>query len=257
MPQSEKSSDDILLAIRRLEAVTAIQNIMGHYEQLHLNLVETARTGRECFATWREDCSLEISDWGCIFGPEGICAFWESMNPPEKRGAIFYHALATPVMEIAGNGETAKVTWASPGFETMPGFGTPDGQAKSYWCWGRYGCDFIRNPETGEWRIWHMKWFRTIRNDFYKSWYDDAKNTLVGSPRKGGGFQHPDKRPSVFHEPYADDKIPHPFPSTPQPYRDYDGDFRWVFGGEQQEQFYGVSYPAYEKLYNVNYPTRV
>lgn len=240
--------------LERLQAVTAIQNCMGYYETIHITSHEIWRTP-ECFALWRQDCSVEVSDWGCFFGPDAIKGFWESMKPKTIRDGIFWHALATPVIEVAGDGKTAKVVWFSPGFETMPPFEGETQGHKSYWCWGKYGIDFIKNPETGEWKIWHMKWFRTIRNDFYTDWYTDSQNSLTGMP--GKGYEHEDRYPSVFHEPYTAGKIPHPFPITPEPYESYDGSFRWIFGGPEYEEKYGVTYPPYEKLYNINYPDDV
>jgi hypothetical protein len=240
------------LEIERLQAVTAIQNCMGHYETVHITPMENSRTP-ECFAMWRPDCSCEVSDWGCIFGPEAMKRFWEVQTGDELRGGIFFHTLTTPIIQVAGNGKTAKVTWASPGFETMPPF-DKNGAYKSFWCWGKYGMDFIKNPETGEWKIWHMKWFRTIRSDFYKSWYDDAKETLVGMPGPSGGMELDGRLPSVFHRPYSPDEVPHPFPIDPEPYETYDGDFRWLFGGPEYEKKYNVNYPGYEKKYNVDYP---
>ena len=251
-----KKDFDMQLELERVQAVTAIQNVMSHYECVHLNPAYNSHS-TECFAMWRPDCSCEVSDWGCVFGPEAIQKFWDAQTADDCRGGIFFHTLCTPCIEVAGNGKTAKVTWASAGFETMPA-GVMADEAKSFWCWGKYGMDFIKNPETGEWKIWHMKWFRQIRNDFYTDWYNDSKNTLVGFPGKNGGaFEMEGVRPSVFHRPYQFDEIPHPFPITPKPYYDYDGDFRWIFGDEETEKKYNVIYPGYEKYYNVNYPEKI
>lgn len=244
------------LELERLKAVTAIQNCMAHYETVHIS-TEFDSMSTECFAMWRPDVSCEVSDWGCVFGPDALQKFWDEQTAECVNGGIFFHTLCTPCIEVAGDCKTAKVIWASAGFETMPA-GVMADEAKSFWCWGKYGMDFIRNPETGEWKIWHMKWFRQIRNDYYVDWYKDSKNTLKGFPGKqGGGFQHPDCRPSVFHRPYSAESAPHPFPWTPKPYEHYNGDFRWIYGGEELEKKFGVTYPAYEKYYNVNYPENI
>ena len=250
-----KEIEELKHEIERLKAINAIQNCMAHYETVHLNPMYIYLTP-ECFAMWRPDVSCEVSDWGCVFGPEAMTAFWKAQTAPDCRGGIFFHTLCTPAIEVAGNGKTAKVTWASAGFETMPA-GVMSDEAKSFWCWGKYGMDFIKNPETGEWKIWHMKWFRAIRSDFYKDWYNDSKNTMTGMPGQGGAFEMEGVQPSVFHRPFRFDEVPHPFPIDPKPYYDYDGDFRWIFGNEELEKEYDVKYPPYEKLYNVNYPEKV
>jgi hypothetical protein len=241
--------------IERLQAINAIQCCMAHYETIHISPEENWRTP-DCFALWRKDVAVEVSDWGCFFGPEAVKGFWSCQTAENNNGAIFFHTLATPAIQVAGDCKTAKVTWASPGFETMPPLPGLSDEFKCFWCWGKYGIDFIKNPQTGEWKIWHMKWFRTIRSDFYTDWYNDSAKTLKGMP--GPGFQTPDLKPSVFHEPYSIEKIPHPFPIDPQPYETYDGSFRWLYGDDEYEQKYGVHYPEeYQPLYNMNYPNVV
>ena len=65
-----------------------------------------------------------------------------------KNGSIFFHTLATPCIQVAGDGKTAKVTWASPGFEADCGKNVMDGSDHmAVWCWGKYGVDFIKNPK--------------------------------------------------------------------------------------------------------------
>ncbi len=240
--------------IERVKAVSAINACMAHYEEVHLNPDYISRS-TEAFAMWRPDVSAEVSDWGCVFGPDAMQKFWDSQTGEDLRGGVFFHTVCTPAIVVAGDGRTAKATFHSAGFETMPA-GIMSPEAKSFWAWGKYGLDFIKNPDTGEWKIWHFKWFRTIRSDFYTDWYTDSKNTIKGQP--GKSFEHPDVKPSVFHRPYQYDEIPHPFPCTPEPYDSYDGSFRWLFGGEELEKKYGVEYPEeYKNLYNVNYPDPV
>ena len=241
--------------LERQKAVNEIQQVMAHYEAVHLNPAYIARS-IECFADWRDDISADVSDWGCFFGYDAVKGFWESQTGDDLRGGIFFHTLCSPCIQVAGDGKTAKATWMSAGFETMPA-GIMADEAKSFWCWGKYGIDFIKNPETGEWKIWHFKWFRTIRSDFYKDWYYDSANTMKGQP--GGGYEHPGRKPSYYFRPYRFDEIPAPFPMDPEPYEHYNGDFRWPFGGKELEEKYGVKYPEgeYEKYYNVNYPENI
>jgi len=248
---------ELKLEIDRLKAVQEIKNCMAHYETVHIQPGEIWKTP-ECFALWRPDVSCEVSDWGCFFGPEAVEKFWKAQKADELRGGIFFHSLCTPAIQVAGNCKTAKATWHTVGFETMPPFDFEEVKEYScFWCFGKYGIDFIRNPDTGEWKIWHFKYFRIIRNRYETNWYDDAKNTLIGVPSKDEDFEVTGRKPSVFHRPYRGDIVQHPFPIDPKPYYDYDGDFRWIFGGEEYEKKYDVSYPLYEKFYNANYPERV
>jgi hypothetical protein len=56
--------------------------------------------------------------------------------------ALRVNGLTTPVIEVAGDCETARAVWLCPGLEGM----TPT--------WTKYGCDFRK--QDGEWKIWHL-----------------------------------------------------------------------------------------------------
>jgi hypothetical protein len=269
------------LQIERLKAVTAIQNCMARYETYHLVSNEIANTP-ECFALWRDDVTVEISSEGVLYGPKNVENYWKSMAPRDnvaKKGCIFFHTLATPCIQVAGDGKTAKVTWASPGFEADCGKNVMDGSDHmAVWCWGKYGVDFIKNPKTGEWKIWHQRWFRTTRNDYHLDFVefarkeDEAKAKPSGGRGGPGGGQMPPggagapggaqmaastRLPTIFHGPLSGEVPHHPFPIDPSPYETYNGDFRWIYGGAEREKLYGVKYLNYEKYFNVNYANNI
>ena len=62
-------------------------------------------------------------------------------------GQMMQHTLATPVIEVAGDGQTAKGVWMSPGHEAR----VMGGKLTAIWVWGTYGEDFIK--EDGKWKI--------------------------------------------------------------------------------------------------------
>jgi ketosteroid isomerase-like protein len=241
--------------MKRLKAINDVQNLMGRYEVVHITPNEIGQTS-ELFALWREDCSVEVSDGGVIFGPKNIREYWRAMVAYSIKATAFFHTLASPVIQVAGNGMTAKATWASPGFEC--GLELKQGEPPfAKWCWGRYAMDFIKNPKTGEWKIWHMHWFRMMRNDYHKDFVEFAQYEHDNPPQSRPKEGNYEAMPTVFHRPLSVTEDTHPFPIDPEPYTDYDGDFRWPYGGREFEEKYGVTYPAYEKFYNVNYPGRV
>ncbi|HZU62851.1 MAG TPA: nuclear transport factor 2 family protein [Novosphingobium sp.] len=247
----EQRLDAMTHEIDRLKAITAIQNTMSHYETVHCS-GEIHRT-TECFALWRPDCTAEVAGWGCFVGTDTVKEFWGRQNRMDPRGAIFFHTLASPAIEVAGDGKTAKATWASPGFEGA----RKDGDPLAFWCWGKYGADFIRNPATGEWKIWHLKWFRTIRNHFNTPWPEESHQVMVGTINLGDHFADLNRVPSAFHRPYQSEEVAHPFPVTPQPYADYDGNFHWMFGGAEMERQYGLDLPDYSRHYNAAFPDKI
>jgi len=79
----------------------------------------------------------------------------EIKNVPENllAGTSMMHTMTTPLIEIAGDGQTAKGLFYSPGQVTQ----TPLGQPTAGWMWERYAIDFIK--EEGQWRIWHFNVF--------------------------------------------------------------------------------------------------
>ena len=163
----EESNEKLKHEIKRLQAVNEIQNLMGRYEAIHNN-TDMAKSS-ELFAQHTEDTWAELGTWGRFEGIEAIKKLFDSMQShlPEEfgsEGLMFWHDLATPVIEVAKDCKTAKATWRSPGHETRP----RDGRLQAHWCWGAYAIDFLN--EDGEWKIWHFRWFRCFITPFDTSW---------------------------------------------------------------------------------------
>lgn len=79
-------------------------------------------------------------------------------NIPENIGAggeYVMHTQETPVIEVAGDGKTAKGIWYSIGL-AVRGQVDEDGNTSvgTGWMWEKYAVDFIK--EDGEWKIWHL-----------------------------------------------------------------------------------------------------
>lgn len=74
------------------------------------------------------------------------------------------HPLGTPVIVVAEDGQTAKATFTSFGFEG------------NNWCYGKYANSYIKID--GEWYIWHMKWLRCFKTPFNKAWYDETEDEI-------------------------------------------------------------------------------
>ncbi|MDB9822224.1 nuclear transport factor 2 family protein [Deltaproteobacteria bacterium] len=81
----------------------------------------------------------------------------EVKNVPENLGVGYgytIHTQTTPIIEIAGDGKTAKGLWYSPGISTNVAI--IDGKAETVggWFFEKYAVDFVK--EDGEWKIWHI-----------------------------------------------------------------------------------------------------
>lgn len=145
-----------------------IENLMGRRAYLHAagrNDLEFELFARRPDISWGQN-------QGFMVGPESIREYYvedfavaqardlerhRRLYPeiPDGRasygaGGFTMHALSTPVIEIAADGQTAKGMWYTPGALVV----WEDGEPKSFWMWERYAVDFIK--EDGEWRFWHI-----------------------------------------------------------------------------------------------------
>lgn len=120
--------------------------------------------------TKREDIVFEAEDWGAWTIRETIYKSYVVGNPfpPSTNGLLIEHAITTPVIEIAADGNTAKGVWISPGHKTCP----IQGEIYPNWSWGRYAVDFIK--EDGQWKIWHLHVLTTFRTPLNQSWVESA-----------------------------------------------------------------------------------
>jgi hypothetical protein len=65
------------------------------------------------------------------------------------------HTQETPVIEVAGDGKTAKGLWYSIGIGVRASVKNDGTYTKSTeWMWEKYAVDFIK--EDGKWKIWHL-----------------------------------------------------------------------------------------------------
>jgi len=84
----------------------------------------------------------------------------EIKNEPANLGAGHewaMHTLTTPIIEIAGDGKTAKAVWYSPGMGLSSRISGTNVTVGSTFFWEKYGADFVK--EDGEWKIWHCQMF--------------------------------------------------------------------------------------------------
>ena len=210
--------------ISRLQDINKIENLMGRYEAIHTG-VYIEKTW-ELFARHTPNTWMDVADWGVYVGIDSIRNRWEggsspapqgdSGQPPmgagnapppgggqaggpnqQSRGFFAEHPLTTPVIQVAGDGQTAKALWWSLGVE------------RGGWAYGKYGNDFVK--EDGMWRIWHLKWFRV----FITPWDQSYEESQDPEGRNGAGADLPIK----FHKPYNSDKwAGEAIPPAPKPY---------------------------------------
>lgn len=202
--------------IERLKDVHEIENLMARHEYLH-----TAGRNAEdadLFAKKTPGVSIEIANWGVYEGLDGIERFHNAVlqfAAKDAIGVLAIHTLTNQVLEIAGDGKTAKGVWISPGLETLPDT-TEEGKLVALWVWAKYGVDFVK--EDGKWKFWHLHLYSIFGCPYDKSWIDAPEHpNLPPIPDE----LKPD-RPPTYHKEYSPNAVVEYVPVPPDPYEIFD-----------------------------------
>lgn len=216
LSQLEQKIEALARENARLHAVNEIQNLMAKFEYFH-----TARMHDDVaklFATEHEDVFFSLDGIGVFSGQEGIQRlfgrFFPLIQGPDPKGLMRIHTVTTPVLEVAGDGQTAKGIWISPGTETAtpPGGDKPEGT----WVWSYLECDFVR--ESTGWKIWHYTLHPIFKTPYDTSWVDTVYLPPDGDPLPAE--IGPDKPNPNWHA-YAPDSVRTLDPAPPAPYEHF------------------------------------
>ncbi|HEX5421244.1 MAG TPA: nuclear transport factor 2 family protein [Gammaproteobacteria bacterium] len=193
--------------VQRLEDTLAIQKLQAKYVN-YLFLQKYDRIFEELYAQKNPDVSIEFSDSGVYRGPESVRALYHAFDVTKKiPGFFLMHMAVDPYIEIAGDGQSARSQWLSPG---ITGSNTSAG-----WVFGPYYVDYVK--EDGRWKILHSNLAPIVRTAFETSW---AKATDNGTVR--GVLKVEPDGPSTLYRPYAERKkepdMFKAFPELPKPY---------------------------------------
>jgi SnoaL-like domain len=223
---AEKS--DVQLQIHRLWAVTEVQNLLGTYSYWHtsgfnfrvpelytktddtvIEMMWGRYTGKDAayrvyVVDHRRDDQGAIDALG-LKAPavekskDGAIGGAATAGGPSSMAPFHLHTLTTPVIQIAGDGQTARAVWISPGIEG------------SGWGWCKYAADF--KFVGNQWKIWHLHVYGLFMTGYDKSWAGNAKKITPTTPG-----QHADKPPTTNWEYYQGATYVPLQPEPPQPY---------------------------------------
>ncbi|MBP2655085.1 MAG: hypothetical protein H6Q73_2654 [Firmicutes bacterium] len=130
-------------------------------------------------------------------------------------GTLLMHTLTTPIIEIAGDGQTAKGLWYTPGQVTEIG---GDGYPSAMWIWEKYGVDFVK--EDGEWKIWHMHICTDctcpVAGD--TSWVTEATTSAVLKDTETATVSPTPDIEITTYSSYSNTQVPQDIPKMPEPY---------------------------------------
>lgn len=221
--------DAMQLQIDRLEGAQACCNLMSKYVNYH-----AAARHKDYVEFWakRDDDILEMP-WGKYVGFEGVRKCYldhhkdrSEMDEEHLKGALFFHHLDTPVIEVAEDGQTARGCWWSPGHETFPRHDGEPGQ-QAIWAWSKYGADFIK--EDGVWKIWRMRIYPMFKTPVGTSWTECSD---YSGPMNLDDFPKPEL--PCTDTPYylgRNSIYPADQPDPPLPYKTY-SDLKKTFFGD-------------------------
>jgi hypothetical protein len=138
-------------------------------------------------------------------------------NPWEPvKGQLGVYTNTTPIIEVAGDGKTARGVWFSQGM-VMNYTGQKDKSgneiAQGTYYFEKYGADFVK--ENGEWKIWHIQ----IYSDFKPSVGSESKWTTPAAAQPSIAQKSGDKKDEKAQA--SDTDLPKPTRENPDPYEQW------------------------------------
>lgn len=207
---TEIRKKELIKNIEKLEAYQEMQNEMGRTIAA-FNFREADKVLSH-FALEAEGVSVEVADEGVFEGKEAVeTIIKETVGAEPKAGEMIDIQLTTPMIEVAGDRKSAKAVWWCPGGGAIPREGE---DPEAIWAWGMLAADFINMG--GEWKIWHLHYFRYIKCLYSKGWVEDT--SMIHRLNKP---VHPLAKPTTYHNPYSPLSVREAIPACPRPYETY------------------------------------
>jgi hypothetical protein len=254
-----KEQRSTITAGERAAITWEVQNVMSkhaYYKQVNLHCDEMADIWVKADGPY-DKTSTWTSKYGVEIGLAQIrlnyCAACEDdkkkklaevnkiypaiKNSPENVGIgymYFMHTNLTPVIEVAGDGKTAKGLWYSIGLSVSPNF-EANGKTtiRSNWQPEKYAVDFVK--EDGKWKIWHFQNFFEPAVEAGDREYNTEMAKAHGSMGALPGEQAPTgmgivhyvtkKLPGLYT--WNPKTVPQIFPKFPEPYYTFNETFSY------------------------------
>jgi hypothetical protein len=243
---NDMTLQEMQLELARQRSHFELTNLMGRYQYLHtggqMNLI-----GRELFAYDLPDARCEYGPLG-VFGPEKSLAFFDAMTEAFTAGKgqcspglLELHQITTPVLEVAGDNQTAKGLWMSTGAILMLHDSDAEEGRSFTWDSGKYAVDFIRTEQG--WKIWHLHVCDLWRTPFdedpvahaapldrgtTQEMIDDWNaRAAAGEDVRPHGMPVIPDAPTTFHYTYASDSVAPQEPKPPVPYSTFSETFSY------------------------------
>ncbi len=145
------------------------------------------------------------------------------------------HTNTTPIIEIAGDGRTAKGVWYSPGMGLFTQVDGRDVRVQGTFFWEKYGADFVL--ENGQWRIWHLQMAYDFTPGLPEEWTAPLTGDRAGTQRNQAPAVEAGERqqglPPGFSEPgysypaFSPSRPSIIYPPLPEPYYTFSETFSY------------------------------
>lgn len=210
------SSKTLEQRVAALEAILEIENLVA-IEQAYHGAQDSVGAHDATFARREDTAFIPFGNTYTGFDKIRERLVGSAASQAGKTGMLYEHAMATPIIEVADDGMTAKGVWLSPGFVSQPGGQNSGGAVFS---WHRYGFDFIK--EKGVWKILRDHVYTDIDAGVGKTWANELR---AGSPNAAalstsGTLDAP-------NTPYSPKAPPPLAPRLPEPYSTYRETFKY------------------------------
>lgn len=156
-----------------------VENLFNRYMYLH-----NAFQDEQIIPLWVKDGTPGIR---ARYTNAGQYTTWESVtryhrDRPAPEGKLILHYTASPVIEVAADGQTAKGVFTIAGSESgltdpevakaFPDMYSPeevlDKKVWAHWVWCKYAVDFLK--QDGEWKFWKFRCYELARAPFEENW---------------------------------------------------------------------------------------
>lgn len=208
---------ELSLSLFRLRAARECENIAGRFAYFF-----TASQMHKIAAlfTARDDVRIEMP-WGVYNGADAVSrCFTQDLTDRDSddaarvdedvRGRLVLNDTTSGIVEVAGDGDTAKGLWMFPGVE---GYALEDGP-QAFWNWSFLRIDFVF--EDGAWHIWHLTYRSCYNASYSGDWGSGA--LFVPTPKHCSADE-----PVPAHYTYSPDAV---FPDDelgiPMPYETWE-----------------------------------
>ncbi len=238
----------------KLKARAACMNVTMKYFHYH-QCIRDDLILEECWAKHSPGIHSEHGASGVYEGYDHVAQFHQGR--PAAPGKLIFHAISTPVIEVADDLQTAKGIFLLQGFESgvvkegvLPDLYVSKEPAKdgkqiwAHWGFAKYGIDYIK--EDGEWKIWHFHAYDVCRSTFDRDWVSLAQiaSQMNAEAEESGSGEAPNKmmyfddthieylpkadKPTTYHFNY--DGMTSQlelFPPMPKPYKTMEETFEY------------------------------